>query len=233
MALATDQIDPSRFASALRAALARERWTQADLARELSVSQPTVSDWVNAKKTPGLDNLARLQTVLGLSDESIRVASIDEAEQEDIVFVPRVAFAEAGDGFVNDEPLVEERHAYSRRELRRLTNANPDRLMEITVVGDSMAPEIPPSTPVLYRPAHEISDHGIYVLIYDESVIVKKVQRFAGGALKIIPANPEYDAEMLVPVQEADTANTYQSQHTGLTATLRVVGKVVGYFRAV
>ncbi len=233
VALLSNQINPERFAAALRAALGRERMTQATLARELEVSQPTVSDWVNAKKTPGMDNLARLQEVLDMPDEAIRAGTLEGAERDDIVFVPRVAYAEAGNGYVNSDPLVEERHAYSRRELRRLTNANPDRLMEITVVGDSMAPEIPPNTPVLYQPTHEISDHGIYVLLYDGSVIVKKVQRFAGGALKLIPANAEYDPEMLVPVPEADTPNTYRSQQTGLAATLRVLGKVVGYFRSV
>lgn len=231
--LSSDQIDPDRFASALRAALGRERMTQAALARELDVSQPTVSDWVNAKKTPGIDNLAQLQDVLDVPDEAICVNPAAGDEDDDIVFVPRVAYAEAGNGYVNSEPLVEERHAYSRRELRRVTNANPDRLMEITVVGDSMAPEIPPNTPVLYRPSHEISDYGIYVLAYDGNIVVKKVQRFAGGALKLIPANTEYDPEMLVPVLEADTPNTYRSHQTGLAATLRVLGKVVGYFRAV
>jgi phage repressor protein C with HTH and peptisase S24 domain len=233
VSLLPDQIDPERFAAALRAALGRERMTQAALARELDVSQPTVSDWVNAKKTPGIDNLARLQEVLDVPGEAIRVAAPSGPDENDIVLVPRVAYAEAGNGYVNSEPLIEERHAYSRRELQRLTNVSPERLMEITVVGDSMAPEIPPNTPVLYRPVHEISDHGIYVLIYDGSVIVKKVQRFAGGALKLIPANPSYDPEMLVPVPEADTPNTYRSQQTSLAATLRVLGKVVGYFRAV
>jgi len=233
-ALPSDQIDPDRFASALRAALAHEHMTQADLARELGVSQPTVSDWVNGKKTPGRDNLSRVQDVLGIPDEAIRVGTGDDEEQEDVVFVPRVARAEGGDGYVNaDTPIVEGRHAYSRQLLRQITGVNPENLMAITIVGDSMAPEMPANTPVLYMPRAEISDHGVYVLLYDEGVIIKRVQRLAGKAIKLISSNDDYEDEVLVPLPDADTPNTYRSVQSDLVATLEVLGKVVGYFRAV
>lgn len=232
-ALPSDQIDPDRFASTLRAALAREHMTQADLARELDVSQPTVSDWVNAKKTPARDNLVRIQDLLDIPDEAIRVGTMDEDEKEDVVFVPQVARAEGGDGYINaDTPIVEARRAYSRHLLRQVTGVNPERLMAIMIVGDSMAPELPANTPVLYVPGSELSDHGIYVLLYDEGVIIKRVQRLAGKAIKLISTNDDYEDEVLVPLPDTDTPNTYRSVQSDLVATLRVLGKVVGYFRA-
>jgi phage repressor protein C with HTH and peptisase S24 domain len=233
-ALPPDQIDPDRFASALRASLAQEHMTQAALARGVGVSQPTVSDWVNGKKTPARDNLERIQAMLGIPDEAIQTASMDEGEHEDVVLVPQVARAEGGDGYINgDTPIVEGRRAYSRSLLRESTGINPERLMAITVVGDSMAPEIPANTPVLYEPDTEITDHGIYVLLYDEGVIIKRVQRMAGNVLRLISTNEEYEDEVLVPVPESDTPNTYRSMQSDLVATLKVLGKIVGYFRAV
>jgi hypothetical protein len=55
----------------------------------------------------------------------------------------------------------------------------------------------------------------------------------AGNVLRLISTNEEYEDEVLVPVPESNTPNTYRSMQSDLVATLKVLGKVVGYFRAV
>jgi len=45
--------------------------TQVQLAREIQVSQPTISDWVNGNITPSVDNLVRLSGVTGISIERL------------------------------------------------------------------------------------------------------------------------------------------------------------------
>ena len=52
---------------ALRTYLEKHGRTQSDLAQELGVTQPTVSDWVNGECAPSLPNLIALSRVTGLS----------------------------------------------------------------------------------------------------------------------------------------------------------------------
>jgi transcriptional regulator with XRE-family HTH domain len=44
-------------------------WSQADLARRMFVTQPSVADWETGRKAPHTKNLARLAIMLGVSFE--------------------------------------------------------------------------------------------------------------------------------------------------------------------
>ena len=44
-------------------------WSQADLARRMYVTQPSVADWESGRKAPHTKNLARLAMLLGVSFE--------------------------------------------------------------------------------------------------------------------------------------------------------------------
>jgi transcriptional regulator with XRE-family HTH domain len=44
-------------------------WSQADLARRMYVTQPSVADWESGRKAPHTKNLARLAIMLGVSFE--------------------------------------------------------------------------------------------------------------------------------------------------------------------
>ena len=172
-----------------------------------------------------------------------RLSAFD-LEAADVVLVPRHGHVSAGhgadngdgdadgtsgDGFPDDGPAVE---AYSRHPLRRLSQHNPDDLRACTVTGDSMEPVLRPNDTVVYAPVTAFGDAGMYVFRLDEAHFVKFVQRLGGGALDVIPHNERYSRERFLPVpypDEADTPNTYRSAHTGLTATIEPVGKVVLY----
>lgn len=45
--------------------------TQIVLAEKVGVSQPTISDWLNGRTTPTVENLRRLSTITGLSIDEI------------------------------------------------------------------------------------------------------------------------------------------------------------------
>lgn len=50
--------------------------TQVQLAKELKVSQPTVSDWIKGNTAPNLDNLLQLSSVTGIPvDRLVREAA--------------------------------------------------------------------------------------------------------------------------------------------------------------
>lgn len=44
-------------------------WSQADLARRMFVTQPSVADWESGRKAPHTKNLTRLAVLLGVSFE--------------------------------------------------------------------------------------------------------------------------------------------------------------------
>lgn len=45
--------------------------SQTDFARELEVSQPTVSDWLRGEKLPSTDNLRRIAQRTGISADKL------------------------------------------------------------------------------------------------------------------------------------------------------------------
>jgi phage repressor protein C with HTH and peptisase S24 domain len=222
--------------------------TQADLADAIGAAQPTVSDWLGEKKTPStryaravLDELA-----LGWDDvvESLEqgrgavrrsAPRKEDLDAADVVLIPRLGHAGASDAGVLNGSEAPAYDAYTRYQIRRLTQENPDRLRSCTVTGDSMEPVLRANDSVVYLPVEEFGDAGIYVFRLDGAHLVKLVQRLGGGALDVIPYNEErYSRERFIPIpypDEADTPNTYRSELTDLTSTIEPVGKVVFYPR--
>ncbi len=297
-----DTLDRDRFAAALRESLFRKKLTQKELAARLDVSQPTVSGWVNAQKTPGRDNLTRLVDELGLKAHEITTVqslsdmtgpeddalalphiSVQPGEPAEEPFVPAPVSESDPDEAADmtdsssashaapdrsptpdppllgsaasipnntpddaseaDDPLamllpdaveanpllhMDGYVVFSRTMLRQATQTPPDDLMVVSVQGDSMAPELPDGTSAVFSRIQRAGDHGLYVVLYDDALVVKTLQRFAGGALKLTAANPSYDAEMLMPT---DTPRRYRSRSTDLEVNITVLGKVVCYVR--
>ena len=220
-------LDRDAFAHALRREQARRDLSQEELAALLGVTQQTVSDWMSQKKAPSKKNLARVVDTLGL--DASKLTSSPAIVTPDVVLIPRNGYVGAGEGREDD---AHEYHAdpYPARELRRLTQRNPDGLRSAVVIGDSMYPELRANDTVIYAPTNSIGDAGLYVLRLDGAHIVKTVQRLGGGALDLIPRNTDlYHRERYTPCPDADTPNTYRSDLTGLTSILEVVGKVVFY----
>ncbi len=257
MSVTENVINGEVISRAFRDAMRRKGYTQATLAKKIEEqtgkrpAQSTISNWTRGEKIPRAKQLPVVLDVLDLSWEDIGLAppASDrgdgaasgkgvaqpvpaQSELDDVVLIPRVARAAAGDGYLNDAyPEVEGYDAYPLNEIKRLTNAHPDDLRTITVVGDSLEPEILANSTVVYAPTEEITEHGLYVFAIDDTLLIKKIQRFAGGALEIIPINETYSRELLVPVKDVDQPNLYLSKQSGLVATFRVVGRVVFYLK--
>jgi phage repressor protein C with HTH and peptisase S24 domain len=236
------RIDPDRFADALAVQMRERGVSQYGLADLIGVTQATVSAWLNRRRLPSPDSANAALNALGIRWDEVAASpatsSSDGAGESgsvsspDVVLIPRngraAAASSATTGVVNSNEATEH-DAYPRSELIRITGANPDRLRSLTVIGDSLAPEIPPNTRVIYLPMEAFGGDGLYVLEIDEAAIVKRVQHLPGGTLRIKPINPDYDMVELRPLKEADTANTYRVAETGETSVVRVVGKVVFY----
>lgn len=241
------KVDRPRLIAAIEKGMKLKDMTQQDLARQLDVTQPAVHNWLKKEgtKTPGPSNLQKLVDVLDLNREDFEIGAIARAAQQrpepsqsaytlagperGVVLIPRNGYAAAGEGAFNDGEDDVQYDAYPRDELMRLTNTNPDYLRSLTVIGDSLAPEIPPNTRVIYLPMEQFRGDGLYVLSIDGVEIVKRIQYLPGGAIELIPINTDYQVELLMPVEGADTYNTFRSARTGLTTIVRCIGKVVFY----
>lgn len=236
------RIDPVRFSDALAAEMRERGVSQYGLADLIGVTQATVSAWLNRRRLPSPDSANAALQALRIDWNEVAASSGTSPSDgpgasrpgpsPDVVLIPRNGRAAAASstttGVVNGHEATEH-DAYPRSELIRITGQNPDRLQSLTVIGDSLAPEIPPNTRVIYLPLEEFGGDGLYVLEIDEAAIVKRVQHLPGGTLRIKPINPVYDEVELRPLKDADTANTYRVAETGETSVVRVVGKVVFY----
>ncbi|MFC0411000.1 S24 family peptidase [Roseomonas elaeocarpi] len=81
----------------------------------------------------------------------------------------------------------------------------------IRVQGDSMVPELMPEERVMVDTSQTfIGPEGIYLVVLDESLLVKRVQKVGGGKLKLISRNPAFEP-LVVPGEE-----------------IRVVGRIIG-----
>lgn len=112
-------LDRDRFASALRESLFRKKLTQKELAHRLNMSQPTVSGWVNAQKTPGRDNLTRLVNELGLKTHEITtVQSLADIMRpdEDALALPHVSVESKASVAETSAPASIHEEATSARE---------------------------------------------------------------------------------------------------------------------
>lgn len=241
-------VSRARFSEAVTRALRERGMTQGDLAEAIGAAQPTVSDWLGEKKTPStryaravLDELSldwadveepEVKTPSRRKSLELREADLESA---DVVLIPRNGRVGASNGGVISDSEAPAFDAYSRYEIRRLTQENPDALRACTVTGDSMEPVLRANDTVIYLPVEDFGDAGIYVFRLDGAHLVKLVQRLGGGVLDVIPFNePLYSRERFFPVpypDEADTPNTYRSELTSLTSTIEPVGKVVFYPR--
>lgn len=229
-------VELDAFIQRVQQALYDQELSQSDLAERVGVSQPTVSDWLNRKSAPSKRNREKLMKALDLTERDIEAVHPPppkpETSSDDVIFLPVMGRVSAGNGHVNGELLeIEDYRAYSRFELRRMTGQNPERLRVMPVVGDSMEPEIRAGDVVIYLPMERMTDDGLYIFRMDDALKIKKLQRYTGGAIQIIPANPVYEKEMLLPLADADTPNMYRSRESGLAGFFQIVGKVVYYPR--
>ena len=223
------------LAWAITEGLTRKGWTQGELAERVGISASMITEYVAGRKYPRTRTLRRIVEALEIDPASVGLqtapdspGSIITMPEEDVVLIPRNGLASAGAGAVNTQPS-HEYDPYPRDELYRLTGINPNAFRSSQVIGDSMQPEIPPGTRVIYIPTEQLLDAGIYIFALDEITMVKMLQPHLGGAIEVIPLNEQYSRETLLPLPDADTPNTYRSKETNLTGVLRIIGKVLLY----
>lgn len=191
---------------------------QADLAKRLQVTQPTIGRWKSRDRIPDLASLTTIcrefsvsaDYLLGLpSRQPDTVAEAAVSVPGSWSAIPRVSEQVAAGEALYDEAELQERDWYVFRDgfLRHLIGkADPEpgrRLVVVTVArghkGESMLPTIRPGALVLVdrgaggRGVSEIEDGKIYLCRPDGSgVTLKRVFRAGRRALMLWADNPTH-----------------------------------------
>jgi len=119
-------------------------------------------------------------------------------EDKDFVLIKRYDVrAAAGGGVINHEAPVRERLAFRRSWITSQLHADPDNLVLVDAVGDSMQPTIRQGDLLLVARTSEIQDEGIYVMSIGDRLVVKRVQLTMDGGIRVTSDNPAYADEEL------------------------------------
>jgi phage repressor protein C with HTH and peptisase S24 domain len=171
------------------------------------------------------DDDVSLQVILKLASESgvpaswIIFGETPSQLDSNFALVPRLEVrASAGAGAIALTESADEFLPFKLDWLRRI-GINPRFARTMFAHGDSMEPTISDGDLMLIdESVHRIVDQGIYVVVYDGLVLVKRVQIQRDGGVVLKSDNPRYDPEA-VPADEV--------------TDIRVAGRVRWYGRTV
>ena len=138
----------------------------------------------------------------------------------DFAPIPRYdVAAAAGHGAFNDRERIIDHIGFSKSWIRNTLLADPDKLVAITAIGDSMTPTICNDDLLLVDTAVQaVKDDAIYVLVKQDGLVVKRIQAFLSGAVVVKSENPAYAEETLGPEE---------------TAHIRIAGRVRWFGRKI
>lgn len=181
-------------------------------AETAGVAVSTLQRWLAEEGMPAFDSLARLAAAKGVSLDWVATGqgtmyggqerSPVKAEVTDdsvYAFIPLFdARCSAGNGAWNDRAQVLVQLAFTRYSLRK-KGLNQAELACLRVDGDSMTGLLEDGDTVMIDLSRNtLEGEGVYVVLLDEHLYAKRLQRQFDGSLLIISHNKEYK-EMQVP----------------------------------
>lgn len=216
----------SRIASAVRLGGGRTR-----VAAAADIPVGSLDRYTSGKSEPPALTLAAIANACNVSLDwlALRASSPDlvalvpsgSSDLQGYVTVPRLdvrASAGPGQAVVPADEQPPSFIAFREQWLRSL-GVNPRNAEFLEAHGDSMYPTIQDGDLLLLdRGIDRVESNGIYVLVAQGLVLVKRLQLLIGGSLLIISDNAKYEREVVTPDAVAD---------------LRVEGRVRWYGRAI
>lgn len=167
---------------------------QQDLAKEVGVTQSTLSHWENGIYEPDISAIRKMCAVLNVSAEYLLgLASVSEAPSESVT-IPVLGSVPAGIPIEAIEDIIE------WEEIPASMCAGDKEYFALEVKGDSMWPDYLPGDIVIVQrqPCCESGDVCVvYVNGYDATL--KQVKVDEDGFVSLIPQNPEYPPRTYSP----------------------------------
>lgn len=105
----------------------------------------------------------------------------------------------AGSGeIVPSEEKEQEPWFFSEKYYKRMIRHNPNQVVMVDVVGDSMMPTLAPGDVVaVLMDGEKQTVDGLWVVRLGNTVVVKRVQYMVGGKLRLVSDNPAYETQLL------------------------------------
>lgn len=171
----------------------------ADMTRKTGMSAPAVKKWMDGStSSPKYDDVVRAASALSVDPNwlmygngSMDVVPSDQIELEMI----DIKASCGGRGHINfeDIPAIKKILVDVEWFRRHFGFYNSKTIKIVTASGDSMSPEIDDGDAVFVDIADNISFRdGIYLLLIDDEVFIKRIQRLVSHKIALVSANKAY-----------------------------------------
>ena len=180
-----------------------------ELSRKTGLSRSVVGSYLAGKSDPSRMRLISIAHAAGVSlnwlatgegsmhGNSNALARTDD--MEGYIFLPRHQVqASAGAGAIVHSERIVDYLALKEDWVRTVIRRNPNDLRLIEAQGDSMEPTISHGDLLLVdMSVGTVRDGAIYVLSYDGTLLVKRINRRITGEIVVKSDNPAYDPDVL------------------------------------
>lgn len=170
-------------------------------ARKCDLSEGAIRSYLSGETYPTLDRLARIAHAAGVSPIELAFGVPERPVPEDdaYAYVPLYdARCSAGSGAWNERSRVLVNLSFTRYSLRK-KGLNPADLACLRVDGDSMAGLLEDGATVMIdQSRNTLEGEGVYVVLLDDHLYAKRLQRDFDGSVRVISHNREY-REIVVP----------------------------------
>jgi phage repressor protein C with HTH and peptisase S24 domain len=192
---------------------------QAELADKLGIHKNTMANYERGERFPDVNILLKILEVFSDINPSWLLTGTGpkirtEPTPEGFVMFPRYEIeAGAGPGRCIQSEQIVDFVSFREDWVRSFLRVPRQNLALLSVKGDSMNPTLSDGDMILVDlRAGRIEDSAIYVLEFDDALLVKRIQRKLDGSIVIKSDNPLYETEVL-------TRDRAQS--------LRIIGRVI------
>ncbi|WEK04537.1 MAG: S24 family peptidase [Candidatus Devosia phytovorans] len=213
----------TEIALIVRTILKKKKWTQARLADELGVTQPTIQRWLGGTM-PETENRDALMAMIEDDDHAVaRPAPVEAAKTSGDV--PNLTIhAGLGSGGLEhvevdaNGQLTDQNYLdgyWTFPDSIRAGISHPSRTHALPVKGDSMEPTLPGGSVVFVDTTHNMpSPPDLYAIDYGDGLMIKRIELVPrSDTVKIISDNERY--------------SNYELQRD----ELRVYGRVIASFQ--
>lgn len=197
----------------------REEMPLPVLAEKLNIHKNTLVNYERGIRAPDVNLLLKILELFPNTNPTWLLTgdgykSRSEPAQEGFVMFPRYEIeVGAGPGRVVQNEQIVDFVSFKEEWVRNFLRVPRKDLSLLTVKGDSMSPTLNDGDMILVDlRSQRIEDSAIYVLEFDDALLVKRIQRKLDGSVVIKSDNQLYDEEII------------QKDRVG---ALRIVGRVV------
>lgn len=179
------------------------------LANKLGIKYNTLSTWVQRNKIPYelLTEISQNENISldWILNDNIYTQNeyINENENREFYSIDLLSIkASAGTGIQNYQ--AETIKKINLPKILFKTDINPQDLKIIEIEGDSMEPTIKDGSFVLIDTSKNSPVDGIYAILINDEILIKRLQFNIDGTIKIISDNKNYEAICYNPKEQED-----------------------------